>query len=377
MDILKILEKKIDERTAEGLDGSFYVYDNEAVQMRFRTWMEKIPRVVPFYAMKCNDEERVLKTLADLGSGFDCASLNEMKRILELGVEPERIIFAHTVKRNSHLKFAAENNVNKVTFDCFEELKKIKATHPGAEAVLRIKYDSPDAVIRLGLKFGCDPESEAPALIKQCKELEVNLIGVSFHVGSSSKDFAVFEGALGSVRRVIDVAADFGFDLKFVDIGGGFLGPVNLLDNYAKSINFGIEKHFSDPSFRIISEPGRFLVDSALHLATPVVLKRVQPDGHIFYYIDEGMFLSFLQKVMNEAELNFKVIRKSLSKPTPQGTLSTIWGCSCNSVDKVIGDQMIPEIETGDWFVFLDMGAYTTTTATPFNGCELGEILSL
>lgn len=378
MNQVHLIERIIDQRLAEGTDGSFYVLNIEDVRFKYRKWVEKMPRVFPFYAVKCNDDIRVLKALVDLGSGFDCASITELKQMLELGVKPERIIYAHTAKQISHLKYAADKQVMKVTFDCSNELMKIKEFHPKAEVVLRIRFDAANALICLGLKFGCDPIEEAPKLIQMCRDFDLNLIGVSFHVGSGTQDAEIFEQALSSVRQVFDVAINFGFKLNFVDIGGGFMGnDISRLDHYAKFINSGIEKNFSDLSIQIISEPGRYFVESAFTLAAQVVLKRTLHDGHIFYYIDEGIFLSFLQKSMYNEKLNFKVIRKSLDESKPRETISTIWGSSCNSKDKIVDKQMLPEMEMGDWLVFHDMGAYTMTCSTSFNGFKIGGILSI
>ena len=37
-------------------------------------WMDMLPKVAPFYAVKCNSDELLLKVLAEIGTGFDCAS---------------------------------------------------------------------------------------------------------------------------------------------------------------------------------------------------------------------------------------------------------------------------------------------------------------
>lgn len=379
MDQLRqIIEEKIEERLASGNDDAFYIFDLEDVKRKYNKWMETIPRVVPFYAVKCNDDDRILKTLAEMGAGFDCASMKEVEQILELGVEPERIIYAHTVKQVSFLKFAAEKNVKKVTFDSPEELLKIKEFHPNAEVVCRIKFDAVSSLVRLGLKFGCDPVSEAPELIRMCKELNMNLIGISFHVGSGTLDFGVYEGALKAVRELFNFASEIGFKLDFVDIGGGIMGnDIKLLDKYAMSINAGIDKYFSDTSITIISEPGRYFVESAFSLATQVVLKKTVADGHIYYYINDGIFLSFLMIHISDEKVDFEVISQTTGKPDAKPRLSTIWGSSCNSKDKVIDSRTIPELEIGDWLVFHNMGAYTTTTSTKFNGFNVGEVLQI
>lgn len=75
----------------------------------------------------------VLRVLAALGTGFDCASKNEMESVLDIGVPRSRIIFAHTSKPISHLKYARSNGVQTMTFDNAIELYKIKATAPDAK----------------------------------------------------------------------------------------------------------------------------------------------------------------------------------------------------------------------------------------------------
>jgi ornithine decarboxylase len=178
------IRREIEARQLQHNDNPFYVLNLEDVRIKLRKWREKIPRVTPFYAVKCNDNAEVLKALAEGGSGFDCASKSEIAKILSLGVVPERIIYANTVKQVSHLRFAAKVNVERVTFDTIEELEKIREHHPKAKVVLRIRFDSEDALLSLGTKFGCDLCTEAPLLIASCKEMQMNLIGVSFHVGS-------------------------------------------------------------------------------------------------------------------------------------------------------------------------------------------------
>ena len=70
-----------------------------------------MPRITPFYAVKCNPDPGIMRTLAALGAGFDCASAREMVDVLALGVPPERIIFAQCCKRLADLESAVGANV--------------------------------------------------------------------------------------------------------------------------------------------------------------------------------------------------------------------------------------------------------------------------
>lgn len=76
-----------------------------------QAFREAMPRVHPFYAVKCNPDPVIVKELADMGAGFDCASAKEMEDIMALGVTPERIIFAHPCKRPPCLKYAVKHSV--------------------------------------------------------------------------------------------------------------------------------------------------------------------------------------------------------------------------------------------------------------------------
>jgi ornithine decarboxylase len=366
----------IDRRLAVGIDDAFYIFDQDDLKFKYQKWVEKIPRVQPFYAMKCNDDEKVLKALMNYGTGFDCASKNELAKMTKLGLDPEKIIYAHTVKQISHLKFAAEKNIRKVTFDSLAELMKIKKYHPNAEVVLRIRFDAEHSMANLGIKFGCDPELEAPELIKACKSLNMNLIGISFHVGSGTSDHTIFERALCAVRKLFDFALGEGIKLNFVDIGGGFLGhDIKLLDNYAASINAGIDSYFKDPSVKIISEPGRYFAESAFALAVQIILKKVDVNGHVHYYINEGIHLSFMISYLYKDNLRFDIVRKSSSEDEKIEKLSSVWGSSCDSKDIVFSDKMLPELNIGDWLVFYDVGDYTMVCASTFNGFKVGDVV--
>ncbi|XP_021357055.1 ornithine decarboxylase-like [Mizuhopecten yessoensis] len=89
-------------------------------------------------AMKCNNDEKIVDVLMKLGSSFDCASKAEIQQVLELGVDPSRIIYANPCKQNSHLTYAKEHNVDLMTFDTEEELIKVKMLY-GSARLLR-KY---------------------------------------------------------------------------------------------------------------------------------------------------------------------------------------------------------------------------------------------
>lgn len=105
---------------------SFYIIDLEKIKNLYKNWISLLPLVKPYYAVKSNNNPILLKTLNDLGTNYDCASKSEIKTILEITNDPSRIIFANPCKLASHLEYAREHLVDLMTFDCQEELYKIK-----------------------------------------------------------------------------------------------------------------------------------------------------------------------------------------------------------------------------------------------------------
>ncbi|CAH1718434.1 unnamed protein product [Chironomus riparius] len=289
--------------------------------------------------------------------------------MLNYKVDPKMIIYANTVKQVSHLKLAAEKGIQKVTFDCAAELEKIKKHHPTAEVVLRIRFDAATSTLSLGEKYGCNPVTEAPKLINLCKDMNMNLIGISFHVGTAATDCTVFEKALDAVGNLFDYAETINMRLKFIDIGGGFIGSdMKLFDKISESINSAIERNFQSNDIEFIAEPGRYFVDTAFSLAAQVILKRQSEDGKMFYFLNESYYMSFLIMLQINMKLEFSTIKLSKTLREATKKLSTIWGCTCSSLDKIIADIEMPEIDIGDWIVFHNMGAYTMSATTNFNG---------
>ncbi|KAM7342312.1 ornithine decarboxylase 1-like [Cochliomyia hominivorax] len=174
--------------------------------------------------VKCNNDSFLVKELLDLGVNFDCASKNEIKQILSLGVDPKRIIFANTCKPVTHLEYAKENNVKVITVDSEFEIYKIHKTYPEANLVIRFRCDAKDALYILGDKFGCDALKEAPALIILAKKLNLNVIGTSFHVGSGCNDFNAYDRAISLAKKLFEFGVSLGYKMYLLDIGGGFPG---------------------------------------------------------------------------------------------------------------------------------------------------------
>ncbi|XP_062559436.1 ornithine decarboxylase 1-like [Armigeres subalbatus] len=354
----------------------FHVLDLDDVVQKHLNWLGQLPRVKPFYAVKCNDDPHILKVLACLGTGFDCASKAEIRQILAMGVEPERIIFAHPVKSKEALLFAKEKGVAKMTFDNEFELDKIAEFYPEAELVLRFRHDSAKVLISLGKKFGCDAHVDGLELIQKAKDLGLNIVGVSFHVGCGSKDVDCYYDAIESAKSLFEFALSVGYEFKLLDIGGGFPGDSDkTIDDYSEVVNKALEDFFPNGSgVEVIAEPGRYYAGSAVRLFTTIHGKKFvkTPDGdsEVMYYINDGVFGTLFDWVSLRADHDLGRVMPSITNAKKGKPLlkTTIWGPTCDSTDIVCENVNFPEYNIGEYMLFENIGAYGITFATNFNG---------
>nr|XP_022912691.1 ornithine decarboxylase 1-like [Onthophagus taurus]XP_022912692.1 ornithine decarboxylase 1-like [Onthophagus taurus] len=367
----------IDQIANTGMqEEAFYVCDIGNIVHKHKIWTSAMPRVKPFYAVKCNDSLTVLEVLAALGTGFDCASKAEINKVLSLGVQSNRIIFANPAKPNSHIKHAVATGVDLMTFDNETELYKVKDLYPDARMVIRIRQDATVSQCPLGMKFGCNAITEAPQLLKLARELGINVVGVSFHVGSGCKDPPVFRKAIAAARSVFDYAKTLDFNFNLLDIGGGFPGDFGTsIDRIAEIVNAALDDYFPDPSVDVIAEPGRYYVSSAYTLACNIhsirTVNNKNGDKHYMYYINDGVYGSF-NCILYDHQ---KVVAQPLKEYPDSGLKSSsVWGPTCDALDEVLPNVLLPELHLGDWLIFENMGAYTLPVASPFNGFPIPKV---
>lgn len=360
----------------EGKEDPFYVVDLGDIVYKYNLWKNLLPRVHPYYAVKCNDCPMVLDLLAGLGVGFDCASKKEIEAVLKSGASSSSIIYANPCKASSFVTYAASMGVNVMTFDNELELHKIKKLFPQARMVLRIRVDDSKSICQLGVKFGCY-EQHIPSLLRVAKDLHLNIIGVSFHVGSGCQDTYAYARALETAARIFALAKTLGFDFTFLDIGGGFpglKGDVVLFKEIAHIVNEKLDRHFPAASgVEIIAEPGRYFTASAFTLCTNIIGKRELsfPNEDIMnmYYVNDGLYGSFNCLIFDHAVVTPLAYQM---KPPSEGKLqkSSVWGPTCDGMDCILKACYLPSLNVGDWIVFENMGAYTISAASTFNGFE-------
>lgn len=364
---------------------SFFLMDIGAVIRRYKLWMTNLPKVKIFYAVKCNSDKLLLSTLVGLGVGFDVASKVEISMVKEFGIDSSKIIFANPVKEINHITFANQKNIKKMTFDSEDELLKIKLFHPNAESVLRILVDDSKSRCPFGSKFGC-PKNNIQKVFGLAQYLKLNIIGVSFHVGSGCEDSSAYSEAIALAKEVFDLAKQYDFNMTLLDIGGGFPGhdteeSDNKFINIANTINESLDKFFHDvPNLEVIAEPGRFFATSCGTLVTNVIGKKVIEESGdnpktIHYYINSNLYGLFNNIIFDHAIPILEINRDKDSSSNNQPFYrSVVFGQTCDSLDKIVEGIMVPELSLGNWLIIKNHGAYTIAAASRFNGFDLADI---
>ncbi|XP_028430899.1 ornithine decarboxylase-like, partial [Perca flavescens] len=318
-----VIDNEIKELGSMDNEEPFYVANLDSVYKRHLRWLTNLPRVKPFYAVKCNNTAAVFRMMSALDTGFDCASKGEIQMALSLGVTPDNIIYAHTTKPLSHIKYACAHGVDMMTFDSEDELLKVSRCHAKAKLVLRITVDDSKSLIKLSSKFGARLVSVGK-LLERAGELGLDVIGVSFHVGSGCTEGSTFKQAIADARHVFDIANLLGVQMRLLDIGGGFSAIGDFqekFEEFSEVINGALDEFFPpDSGVQIIAEPGRYYVESAFTLAANVIGKRIvsddvdehsdgeenSPGRMMMYYLNDGVFGSLSCIVHDPAHSNYE-----------------------------------------------------------------------
>ncbi|KAG6004388.1 Ornithine decarboxylase [Claviceps maximensis] len=375
--------ESIDHEACEpGDEDTFFVADLGDVYRQHIRWKKMLPRIKPFYAVKCNPDPQVIRLLAELGTGFDCASKGEIEQVIGMGISPERIIYAQPCKTSSYVRYVKSAGVKRMTFDNADELYKIAKFYPDAELFLRIMTDDTSSLCRLSMKFGAAMDT-TDGLLAVAKNLGLNVVGVSFHVGSGASDPLAFYKAVRDAHTVFQQGAERGYIMRTLDVGGGFCG--DTFEQMAGVLGDAIDEFFpAGNNVDIIAEPGRYYVSTAFTIACNVIARRTVEDPTLdgkgyMVYVNDGVYGNFSSIMFDHQQPVAKILRTdgrtlyntAAARPcsTGDGVEYSIWGPTCDGIDRISDSIRFDSIlDVGDWLYFEDMGAYTKCSATQFNG---------
>jgi ornithine decarboxylase len=355
------------------------VVDHKVLRNNYAQFRKYLPRVQIYYAVKANSDPAIVQTFYDAGASFDVASmaefLNVHEKIKHLPAKQrqdfiwDRIIYANPIKAIETLR-RLDPYKPLVTYDNQEEVIKIARHAPHSGLVLRLNVPNTGSIVELSSKFGAFP-GDAVDLIAFAHNNNLVVEGLSFHVGSQCTNPKNYSQALHLAAGVFAEAKMRGFDLKLLDIGGGF--PAHYDDTVppfrrlAKMINAELDRLFPQP-IEILAEPGRFLVASAATAIAQIIGKSVRA-GKLCYYINDGVYHTYSGVIFDHTQYRMRSFKKG---PTQ---ICSVFGPTCDALDTIGLAEQLPDIEMGELLYSENIGAYSAASSTSFNGFPPAKVV--
>jgi diaminopimelate decarboxylase len=329
------------------------------------------------YAVKANSNIGVLNLFARLGAGFDIVSGGELERVLRAGGDPSGVVFSGVGKSTAEIDLALKVGIQCFNVESAGELARIeqRARLLGRTAPVSVRVN-PDIdarthpYISTGLKsnkFGV-PAPEAKRLYRQAADSpHLQVRGLDCHIGSLVREPEPILAALGSLLELADDLARHGIAIEHVDIGGGLGIPYREQDaafdveRYAT----GVTRLLAGLPYKLVLEPGRFLVAEAGVLLTRVeYLKPACESGaHAFAVVDAGMN-DLIRPTLYQAYHRVEPV----IDPAP-GASAGRWdvvGPVCESADFLALDRELA-LETGALLAIRSAGAYGFVQSSNYN----------
>lgn len=350
----------------------FYLYSLNSVMGHFNRIKEAFNELDPLicFSMKSNSNLTLCRALVSSGAGLDIVSGGELYKALKVGCPSDRIVYASVGKTEPEIRQAVKEEILLFNVESIPELILIdsvaKRMKRKVNVAMRVNPDvRPDThdYITTGSKekkFGVDFRSVEEVFDNSNKYSHVSLKGLHVHIGSQIIDPAPFAMALGKIMEFIDKS---GIELEWMNIGGGFgidYGPEKAVQ--ADRIAAEIIPVLRGRKFKVILEPGRFIMGNSGILVTKVIYVKTGATGKKFAIVDAGMndlLRPSLYKAYHEI---VPIVRRDSVK-----TVYDIVGPICESGDYLGLDREMQELIPGEFVAVMGAGAYGFTMSSNYN----------
>jgi ornithine decarboxylase len=321
------------------------------------------------YAVKANPAPVVLRALVAGGlREFDTASVPEMELVHETMPEGRCHFMAPVKLPGAAATAYIHHGVRSFVVDHESELDRLLDELPGKDIdiFVRLAAHDADATYDLSTKYGAYPD-QAIALLRQVRERGARP-ALSFNVGSLVLRPGAYLRALEQCHQLLRRC---GVAVTKLDVGGGF--PAWYPDIDARPVHefFGAIGEFAREAvegqpLELFAEPGRALVAEGMSVVTRVLLRK---DERL--YMNDGVWGSFIEPVISKGLVRYptRVYREGRLLEADAVREFTLFGPTCDSLDVLPRPFPLPaNIQRGDWIEFGNMGAYSLTNRTGFNG---------
>jgi ornithine decarboxylase len=340
------------------------VYNKNEVINRYKWWNLHLPKIKPYYAIKSFTDNHILDTLSKFDIGFDVASRQEIKRVLNYN---KPIILSNPFKTELDIDYAYKKGINTIVCNTISEAFKIKKYNPNGQLIWRIQSAEQYSKIKFNNKFGANLE-ETKEILKH----DLNIVGISFHVGSLCLNMDAYKNTLAIIEKdIIPLFNKHNKNIQLIDIGGGY----NDLDDII-NLKKCISKLDIFNKYSIISEPGRYFSKNSITLYTKIIAIRELNDI-INIYINDSIYNTFSGKIFDHQTFKPVLVKDNLE--TTKLKRCNIWGNTCDSADLIVDNIYLPSnIIEGDILRWNNIGAYSiASSVNGFNGFKKAKIIDI
>lgn len=359
---------------ADQVGTSCYVYSHATLKHHFTVFdsaFNAVPHVTCF-AAKANSNLALLSLFGSLGGGADIVSGGELYRARKAGVPADHIVYSGVGKTREEIDYALSENILMFNIESTQELEAIDARAAAlgrrARIALRVNPDvdpKTHPYISTGLKknkFGVDIDNAVKSY-QQARTMEnLDVQGVSCHIGSQLTEISPFVDALKRLRLLISNLESLGIPIEYLDLGGG-LGIVYDQEapphphEYAQAIL----DELKGLSCTLIFEPGRVIVGNAGVLLTKVLYTKRTPSKD-FVIVDAGMNDLVRPSLYGSYHQILPV-----TKHGRETQVVDVVGPICESGDFLARDRGLPMVQQGDLLAVMSAGAYGFTMSSNYN----------
>jgi ornithine decarboxylase len=227
-------------------------------------------------------------------------------------------------------------------------------------------------MVELSSKFGIEP-SDAMPLIDAAIGMGMDVEGISFHVGSQCVNIENYMTAFLAASELLKAARAKVYNIRLINIGGGFPADydgVNVsFPAFAKKLSKEIDRLFPK-EIEIVAEPGRYLAAESAKLVVKIIGKASR-DGKTYYYVNDGVYNTLSGVIFDHCVYHFHSFKKG--KPA----VSAVVGPTCDALDTISVSENLPDLNIGDLLYVNDIGAYSSASATNFNGFSKAKIIHI
>jgi len=359
-----------------------YVDSAAAIRSRYDAFdraLRGMPHTV-CYSVKANSNLSILRLLARKGCGFDVVSGGELERVLIADRRAAgKVVFSGVGKTREELTAALRAGILLFNVESESELSALAECaarlHKAAPVALRVNPDvaaETHPYISTGLrqhKFGVPIRQARSLYAKAGQSPDLQIRGVSVHIGSQITDVAPFGEAMARVAELVRALRQDGHRIVYVDAGGGLGISYDKPDpgefgEYVASYAGALAAPLRGLDVHLLLEPGRAIIGPAGVLLTKV-LYRKENDGKRFLVVDAAMNDLIRPALYGAYHEIVPVVLKG--DTGPKSEVVDVVGPICETGDFFARDRALPSVAEGDLLAILDVGAYGMVLAANYN----------